>query len=212
MVGSPVFGYLGGGQVKGPAMGSAPYQVTLEDRMRWAQIADVMAQANHYAVEPVAATRPSSAIFQGYPHLASMSGMSTLGGMSMGGMTMHTNGTLPPVPLPRLVGEKLFSLENVLILFRNYRLGLNRPSGMRTLENSSSSEEEDRTDLLGRNFQVPRPKSRSNASVTSGIYYDVDYLPSGGDQHVYGTANAPGSQIPMSTYTPGRAPSTTYYK
>jgi hypothetical protein len=40
---------------------------------------------------------------------------------------------------------------------------------MRTLENSSSSEEEDRTDLLGRNFQVPRPKSRSNASVTVSV-------------------------------------------
>lgn len=108
MVGSPVFGYMGGGQVKTPTMGSAPYQVTLEDRMRWAQIADVMAQSNHlnhYGVEPVAATRPSSAIFQGYPNLHTMSGMSTLGGMSMGGMTMHTNGTLPPVPLPRLVAR-----------------------------------------------------------------------------------------------------------
>lgn len=49
-MGSPVFGYMGGGQVKTPVMGQAPYQVTLEDRMRWAQIADVMAQANHYAV------------------------------------------------------------------------------------------------------------------------------------------------------------------
>lgn len=49
-IGSPVFGYLGNGQVKTPVMGQAPYQVTLEDRMRWAQIADVMAQANHYAV------------------------------------------------------------------------------------------------------------------------------------------------------------------
>lgn len=105
MVGSPVFGYIGGGQVKTPTMGAAPYQVTLEDRMRWAQIADVMAQANHYGVEPVAATRPSSAIFQGYPHLQTISGMSTLGAMSMGGMTMHTNGTLPPVPLPRLVEQ-----------------------------------------------------------------------------------------------------------
>lgn len=47
-----------------------------------------------------------------------------------------------------------------------FRLGLHRSNGMRTLENSSSSEEEDRTDLLGRNFQVPRPKSRSNGSVT----------------------------------------------
>lgn len=110
MVGSPVFGYMGGGQVKTPAMGTTPYQVTLEDRMRWAQIADVlMAQAshNHYGVEPGAATRPSSAIFQGYPNLHTMSGMGTIGGMSMGGMTMQTNGTLPPVPLPRLVSLSL---------------------------------------------------------------------------------------------------------
>lgn len=40
-----------------------------------------------------------------------------------------------------------------------------KSNGMRTLENSSSSEEEDRIDLLGRKFQVPRPKSRSNASI-----------------------------------------------
>lgn len=115
---------------------------------------------------------------------------------------------------------------------------------MRALENSSSSEEEDRADLLGRNFHVPRPKSRSNASVTvkfrnciggelkfnkkifsnfpkkqSGIYYDVDYEPSGCD--LYGgttTTTAsnnpvpiPGPQgIPMSTYISGRAPSAYY--
>lgn len=87
-----------------------------------------------------------------------------------------------------------------------------RSNGMRTLENSSSSEEEDRTDLLGRNFQVPRPKSRSNASVTSAIYYDVDYLPSG-EQHLYGTASNPNGNhhIPLSTYG-ARPPSTTYYK
>jgi hypothetical protein len=109
MVGSPVFGYLGGAQVKTPTMGTAPYQVTLEDRMRWAQIADVMAQSNHYAIEPVAATRPSSAIFQAYPQLQTISGMNTLGAMSMGGMTMHTNATLPPVPLPRLVEFFFFS-------------------------------------------------------------------------------------------------------
>lgn len=65
-----------------------------------------------------------------------------------------------------------------------------------TLENSSSSEEEDRTDLLSRNFHVPRPKSRSNASVTSAIYYDVDYLPSG--DHIYNIAGS--NQIPLSTY------------
>lgn len=76
-MGSPVFGYMTGG-VKTPNMGQPPYQVyktkfayvnflsirnfyildnnsklfkvTLEERMRWAQLADVMAQANHYAV------------------------------------------------------------------------------------------------------------------------------------------------------------------
>lgn len=36
--------------VKTPVVGAPPYQLTLEDRLRWAQIADVMAQANHYAV------------------------------------------------------------------------------------------------------------------------------------------------------------------
>ncbi|XP_050073465.1 nascent polypeptide-associated complex subunit alpha, muscle-specific form-like [Anopheles maculipalpis] len=212
-MGSPVFGYLGNGQVKTPVMGQAPYQVTLEDRMRWAQIADVMAQANHYAVsyidaEPVAG-RPSSAMF-GYPNLQTIGSMNTLS--LHGTLPMHT-GTLPPVPLPRT-------------------LGLNR-NGMRTLENSSSSEEEDRADLLGRNFNVPRPKSRSNASVTSGIYYDVDYAPTGAEQ-LYGGGSTLGgtiggggltgggggggttksqSSIPMSTYTSsGRPLQSTYYK
>jgi hypothetical protein len=51
-MGSPVFGYMatGSSTVKTPAVGSPPYQVSLEDRLRWAQIADVMVQANHYAV------------------------------------------------------------------------------------------------------------------------------------------------------------------
>lgn len=74
---------------------------------------------------------------------------------------------------------------------------MNRGNGNRNFDNSSSSEEEDRTDLLSRNFHVPRPKSRSNASVTSAIYYDVDYLPSG-DQGIYNSAN--NNQIPLSTY------------
>ncbi|XP_053689205.1 uncharacterized protein LOC128738238 isoform X2 [Sabethes cyaneus] len=199
-MGSPVFGYMGGGQVKTPVMGQAPYQVTLEDRMRWAQIADVMAQANHYAAEPVAPPRPGSAMF-GYPTMQTIGNMNTL---SMHGTLppMHA-GSLPPVPLPR-------------------GLGLNR-NGMRTLENSSSSEEEDRADLLGRNFNVPRPKSRSNASVTSGIYYDVDYAPTGAEQ-LYGMGSTLGgstpvpsskgqSNIPMSTYTSNSRPvQTTYYK
>ncbi|XP_035790556.1 uncharacterized protein LOC118465941 isoform X1 [Anopheles albimanus] len=211
-MGSPVFGYLGNGQVKTPVMGQAPYQVTLEDRMRWAQIADVMAQANHYAVsyeaEPVGGGRPASAMY-GYPNLQTIGSMNTLS--LHGTLPMHT-GTLPPVPLPRT-------------------LGLNR-NGMRTLENSSSSEEEDRADLLGRNFNVPRPKSRSNASVTSGIYYDVDYAPTGAEQ-LYGGSTLGGtigaglgssigqaggttksqSSIPMSTYTSsGRPTQSTYYK
>lgn len=96
-MGSPVFGYMTGQQVKTPVMGQTPYQVSLEDRMRWAQIADVMAaQANHYAVEPGTQTRPGSAMF-GYPNLQTMSNMGT---MSMNG-TMPMHGTLPPVPLPR---------------------------------------------------------------------------------------------------------------
>lgn len=99
---------------------------------------------------------------------------------------------------------------------------------MRTLENSSSSEEEDRTDLLGRNFQVPRPKSRSNASIAvsykllffrpfltssfqgqSGIYYDVEYEPSGMDLYNSNNTNRQnpgGVGIPLSTY------SASYYK
>lgn len=76
----------------------------------------------------------------GYPNLS-------LAGTLQHG-TMH--GTLPPVPMPRLTlqSHRAASIH-----------------GMRPLDNSSSSEEEDRADLLGRNFQVPRPKSRSNASI-----------------------------------------------
>ncbi|XP_049306875.1 mucin-5AC isoform X8 [Bactrocera dorsalis] len=221
-IGSPVFGYMNTAPMKSAGLPGQPgYQVTLEDRMRWAQIADVMAQTNHYGAEPVGPTRPSSAMFA-YPNLQTM-GMGTMAGMSMQGtMQMHQAGSMaPPVPLPR-------------------RLGLSaRSNGMRTLENSSSSEEEDRADLLGRNFQVPRPKSRSNGSIAnqSGIYYDVDYEPSGNGigntsvDHLYGSQNQssshshthshshsgnnhiPGPQgIPMSTYTSGRAPSSYYMK
>uniref|UniRef100_A0A034V5S2 63 kDa sperm flagellar membrane protein n=1 Tax=Bactrocera dorsalis TaxID=27457 RepID=A0A034V5S2_BACDO len=220
-IGSPVFGYMNTAPMKSAGLPGQPgYQVTLEDRMRWAQIADVMAQTNHYGAEPVGPTRPSSAMFA-YPNLQTM-GMGTMAGMSMQGtMQMHQAGSMaPPVPLPRL--------------------GLSaRSNGMRTLENSSSSEEEDRADLLGRNFQVPRPKSRSNGSIAnqSGIYYDVDYEPSGNGigntsvDHLYGSQNQssshshthshshsgnnhiPGPQgIPMSTYTSGRAPSSYYMK
>ncbi|XP_062131627.1 uncharacterized protein LOC133842522 isoform X2 [Drosophila sulfurigaster albostrigata] len=212
-MGSPVFGYMNTAPLKSAGLPQAGYQVTLEDRMRWAQIADVMAQTNHYGAEPIGPTRPSSAMFA-YPNLGAI-GMGTIGGMSLQStMQMHPSASLaPPVPLPRL--------------------GLGpRANGMRTLENSSSSEEEDRADLLGRNFQVPRPKSRSNGSIAnqSGIYYDVDYEPSGNGigntsvDHLYGSQNQsvthssgnnhiPGPQgIPMSTYTSGRAPSSYYMK
>ncbi|XP_014286842.1 uncharacterized protein [Halyomorpha halys] len=163
-MGSPVFGYMpsGGSSVKTPGIGAPPYQVSLEDRMRWAQIADVMAHStNHYAVgpEPVnIPTRPSSAMF-GY------------------------GGTLPvaPMPLPRL--------------------GLR--SGQNTTRQDSSSEEEDRADLLGRSFQVPRPKSRSSVANQSGIYYDVDYEQQQGD-HFTTTKSHPGC-IALNTYTLGRA-------
>ncbi|XP_054280542.1 uncharacterized protein LOC128998442 [Macrosteles quadrilineatus] len=153
-MGSPVFGYMTtaarNNTIKSPAIGASPYQVSLEDRLRWAQIADVMAQAtNHYAPEPGGGmpTRPSSTIF-GY------------------------GGTLSaPVPMPRL--------------------SLRPASAHGTRANDSScSEEEDRTDLLSRNFHVPRPKSRSSVANQSGIYYDVDY-----DQQPVPTC------IPMNTYT-----------
>ncbi|KAF5274133.1 hypothetical protein FQR65_LT04531 [Abscondita terminalis] len=175
---SPVFGYMAtaGSTIKAPVVGGPPYQVSLEDRIRWAQIADVMAQSNHYAPEPVPqSTRPASAMF-GYPNLSMISTMQR--------GTFH--GTLPPVPLPRLGLQAQLAARAASV------------QGMRPLDNSSSSEEEDKADLLGRNFHVPRPKSRSNASIAnqSGIYYDVDYE----QNDIY----KQGSGIPMSTYTIGR--------
>ncbi|XP_067629956.1 uncharacterized protein pwn isoform X2 [Eurosta solidaginis] len=234
-LGSPVFGYMNAAPMKSAGMpGQSGYHMTLEDRMRWAQIADVMAQTNHYGAEPVGPTRPSSAMFA-YPNLQGM-GIGTLGGMSMQStMQMHQSGSMaPPVPLPRY--ECVYPSDSSSNTYK--KLGLSsRSNGMRTLENSSSSEEEDRADLLGRNFQVPRPKSRSNGSIAnqSGIYYDVDYEPSGNGigntsvDHLYGSQNQssshshthshsgnnhiPGPQgIPMSTYTSGRAPSSYYVK
>lgn len=177
-IGSPVFGYMASASntVKAPVVGGPPYQLTLEDRVRWAQIADAMAQSNHYAVSPrlsasllfssrhpffrpvsffqpepvTGPTRPSSAVF-GYPTL-SLAG-------TLPSRPIH--GTLPPIPMPRLsmqgqLGGKAASVH-----------------GMRPLDNSSSSEEEDKTDLLGRSFQVPRPKSRSNASVAVSLPVEI---------------------------------------
>jgi hypothetical protein len=91
MIGSPVFGYLQNPQVKtAPSM--APYQVTLEDRMRWVQIADVM--ANQYTMEPHA--RPPSAMYPTYPTLSGMNTMNTMSTLSVNGL-QH----MVPVPLPR---------------------------------------------------------------------------------------------------------------
>ncbi|KPJ21575.1 hypothetical protein RR48_00442 [Papilio machaon] len=49
-MGSPVFNYMASNTIKTPPVGQPPYQVSIEERMRWAQIAEAMAQANHYAV------------------------------------------------------------------------------------------------------------------------------------------------------------------
>lgn len=76
-------------QQKSGTMGTIPYQVGLEERIRWAQIADVMAQSNHYAIEPVMSSR-ASGMYPGYS--------STLNTLS--GHHGH-HGTLPPIPLPR---------------------------------------------------------------------------------------------------------------
>lgn len=52
MIGSPIFNYITRANFDShmKTMQSKTYQAALEDRMRWAQIADVMAQSNHYAV------------------------------------------------------------------------------------------------------------------------------------------------------------------
>lgn len=73
----------------------------------------------------------------------------------MAGTIPHRSlhGTLPPIPMPRLNLQAQLASRAASV------------HGMRPLDNSSSSEEEDKADLLGRNFQVPRPKSRSNASI-----------------------------------------------
>lgn len=171
---SPVFGYMtaanSGMKIPG-GNNTQPTYLTAEDRMRWAQIADVMAQSNLYAAEPVAAPRPPSAMY-GYPAMGSVSMAGTL--------PIHQRGVQPPVALPRL------------------GLHMNRQSYPTPFDNSSSSEEEDRTDLLGRGgFQIARPKSRSSGSLVNlgasqSIYCDVDYEPSRSE--IY-----PG--LPMSTYS-----------
>lgn len=55
MIGSPIFNYITRANLDThvKAMQSKTYQAQLEDRMRWAQIADVMSKSNHYAVSCV---------------------------------------------------------------------------------------------------------------------------------------------------------------
>ncbi|XP_065344618.1 uncharacterized protein pwn isoform X1 [Cloeon dipterum] len=155
---SPVFSYMAAAaaassaaSVKNgmPPTTPAAY-VSVEDRLRWAHIADVMAQ-NHYATvgqnvpilpawkknfvgtqekrklpEPnMCPTRPSSAVF--YPSLP----------------VLYQQARPPPPPA---TGPP------------------------------DSSDEEDNQGLLGRNFQVPRPRSRATSIANqSGIYYDLDF-------------------------------------
>ncbi|KAF4526144.1 hypothetical protein B566_EDAN012455 [Ephemera danica] len=133
---SPVFSYMAAAaaassaaSVKSgmPPPGAPASYVSVEDRLRWAHIADVMAQ-NHYAVqqpEPCMPTRPSSAMFGGYPSLT---------------------GTLPHLSL---------TMQHL------------RPPPPPLQGPPSSSDDEDQRDLLGRNFHVPRPRSRAASVATS---------------------------------------------
>jgi hypothetical protein len=103
--------------------------------------------------EPVPGpTRPSSAMF-GYPSL------------TVSGTLPHG---APPVPLSRL-GMSHTGAMSVHGGPALSTLGALSSHGIRTPDRtveSTSSEEEDRADLLGRNFHVPRPKSRSSVAVS----------------------------------------------
>ncbi|XP_038217611.1 uncharacterized protein LOC119836379 [Zerene cesonia] len=149
--------------------------VTLEERMRWAQIAEAMAQANHYQPEPAQmATRPSSAMF-GYP-------------------------TLPPVPLPRM---GLHGPHNGTLNMVNSRAnshhnlyGYTSHLAADSTSSEASSHVQDRADLL-----VPRPKSRARSMHNqTGIYYDVDY--ENAPEPIYGTKGIPLSTYTVSRGPP----------
>lgn len=76
---------------------------------------------------------------------------------------MH--GTLaPPVPLPRLGLHMTNAAQQRAASIHGMNMR-NNSNQQHSVDNTSSSDEEDRTDLLGRNFQVPRPKSRSSIAV-----------------------------------------------
>lgn len=176
-MGSPVFSYMQGvNTIKAPPVGGPPYQVTLEERMRWAQIAEAMAQSNHYATESqTMATRPSSAMFGGYP-------------------------TLPPVPMPRLGLHHSGTLNTVASRANtagsHHNLyGYTNHMATESSSSEASSHAQERADLL----HAPRPKSRARSLHNqTGIYYDVEYENA---EPIYGAKG-----IPLSTYTVSRGP------
>ncbi|KAM3956220.1 LOW QUALITY PROTEIN: calcium-binding EGF-like domain-containing protein pawn, partial [Aphomia sociella] len=167
-MGSPVFSYMAANTIKTPPVGQPPYQVSLEERMRWAQIAEAMAQSNHYAhlqqPEATMATRPSSAMFGGYP-------------------------TLPPVPLPRMgmhgghhngTLNTVASRANTAASHHNL-YGYTNHMATESTSSEASSHVQERADLL-----VPRPKSRARSMHNqTGIYYDVEY--ENAPEGLYGT-------------------------
>ncbi|XP_060808691.1 uncharacterized protein LOC106138575 [Amyelois transitella] len=181
-MGSPVFSYMAASTIKTPPVGQPPYQISLEERMRWAQIAEAMAQTNHYAqAEPAMATRPSSAMFGGYP-------------------------TLPPVPMPRMGihGHHNGTLNTVAsrvntVASHHNLYGYTNHMAAESTSSEASSHVQERADLL-----VPRPKSRARSMHNqTGIYYDVDY--ENAPEAIYGTKG-----IPLSTYTLTKGPP--YYR
>ncbi|XP_069363967.1 uncharacterized protein pwn isoform X1 [Maniola hyperantus] len=178
-MGSPVFNYMTANTIKTPPVGQPPYQVTLEERMRWAQIAEAMVQASHYTQADhtaTMATRPSSAMFGGYP-------------------------TLPPVPLPRMgihgghhTGTMNTSRANTAASHHNL-YGYTNHMASESTSSEASSHVQERADLL-----VPRPKSRARSMHNqNNIYYDVDY--ENAPEPIYGSKG-----IPLSTYTISRGP------
>lgn len=175
-VGSPVFNYMTANTVKTPPVGQPPYQVTLEERLRWAQIAEAMAA--HYAPEPQSmTTRPSSAMFGAYPTLPP---------------------ALPPVPLPRMGVHgvsTVTSRANTAASHHNL-YGYGGPLTVDSSGSESSGPLPDRTDLL-----MPRPKSRARTLQSqNNIYYDVDY--ENAPEPLYGTKGIPLSTYSVSRGPP----------
>ncbi|KAL4712238.1 hypothetical protein ACJJTC_011099 [Scirpophaga incertulas] len=173
-MGSPVFSYMGGSTIKTPSVGQPPYQVSLEERMRWAQIAEAMAQAqaNHYAQPDTQtiATRPSSAMFGGYPTLP------------------------PPVPMPRMAlhnGTLNTATSRTNTVSQHNLYGYGAESG-----GSEASGPAHPHDLL-----VPRPKSRARHHHNqTGIYYDLDY--ENAPEAIYGSKGIPLSTYTVSRGPP----------